>query len=497
MSERLLTVAIVLFVLSMVCERVANFLKLGLSDTVWFRVFNFKNLRRAETDTECEKQRELGILRLNIVCGFLVAVCFGADFNFILGHAGDVAVAADASGTSSNSLALLGNYLWKAAPGSNSAENTLLSRLMGTLLVAFFISFGSKFWHDLVDLLLETKNLRGKLSDQVTFRVESAKQLDDYLQLREGDMVEAVFRRQAEQLQQLPGVRGVGLSSTEQNGVRVPSIAVVVSPGTDPAIIPPLFYDLGGGRAKQLAVQVREGSPVSTTGGLALGPGNRIGNRDTIVNGPGLRPAYGSLCFPVYRQADARRLSPLLLTCYHVLRYGSTPGAHDWRQFVSATPPHDEVLLYDEQRVVGHVVEGLRTDELDVALAEMRPGEAFSTGFGKLDWQVKGARWPNANDPHKTRVRMLGGVSGEQWGVLRERNMKTPINYHDGARDYLMKGLLTASTDKGLPLSKPGDSGSLLLDAEGYALGLVVAADTTHTYAIPFKRILDALHLVL
>lgn len=491
MSDRLITVTIVLFVLSMVCERVANFLKLGLSD-----ILLFKNLRRSEPNLECEKQRELGILRLNIACGFAVAVCFGADFNFILGHAGDATVAADTANQTHNSIALLGNYLWQPVKSSDLVENTLLSRWMGTLLVAFFISFGSKFWHDLVDLLLETKNLRGKLADQATYQVDNVKQLDEFLQLNEGDMVETVFRQRGDELRQLLGVRSVGLSNMEQNGRQVPCITIVFNPGADTSVVGPLYYDLGGGRKKLIAVSKLVRGTAAIAQASPLSPGNRIGNRDTIALGADYREAFGSLGFWVYRQTDTGRQKPLLLTCYHVLRYGQDPGMHQWAHFLLGVPPHTDVRLYDADHPVAQLVEGLRTAELDVALAMPLPGMTFDEKFGNRNWQVKGSRWPNSGDPNMTRVRMLGGVSGEQWGVVRERDMDVPINYHDGERLFKLTGLITVSSDQGQPISRAGDSGSLLTDENGYALGLVVAADTTHTYAIPVQRIFNSLHLM-
>jgi len=79
------TIVIQLFILSMISERITNFVKLNLQ-TLLERYGNrgiqnrFGNLRNREATEDKEKQRERGILNWAIVIGVMVANISAADF---------------------------------------------------------------------------------------------------------------------------------------------------------------------------------------------------------------------------------------------------------------------------------------------------------------------------------------------------------------------------------------------------------------------------------
>lgn len=144
MLEQIIQLVTILFLLSMVCERVADFLKhylnnsqrLGIGDTI----------TKFPGDDIKEQARAYRILKINVWCGIITAVILKADLIKILNNVQD-------SG--------------KTIGWSNIQEYKQLDYLFlpfGLILTGCFISFGSKFWHDLLDILLEIKNAKRTLT---------------------------------------------------------------------------------------------------------------------------------------------------------------------------------------------------------------------------------------------------------------------------------------------------------------------------------------------
>ena len=134
----------VLFILSMICERISNFLKLKLSDTKnKLKVFGFRNMKVREADEEMEKEREFRILKINILCGILTALLLKADLVGIV-----------------NNLSNPGKAIGWVGFKDKASLEYIIQLIVGCSLTGLFISLGSKFWHDLLDTLLYFKNIK-------------------------------------------------------------------------------------------------------------------------------------------------------------------------------------------------------------------------------------------------------------------------------------------------------------------------------------------------
>ena len=119
------TIVTILLALSLISERVSNFIKL-----------HSKKLRERTGTMEEEKVRERNIQRLALFSGLLVSAIAGADlFNLLKGKEGG----------------LLG-FSW-----ANFGDPTII---LGMILTGFFISLGSKFWHDMLDIVLQFSELK-------------------------------------------------------------------------------------------------------------------------------------------------------------------------------------------------------------------------------------------------------------------------------------------------------------------------------------------------
>jgi len=125
----------ILFILSMISERISNLFKLKTND-----------LKLKRISAGGEKDRERGIMWLAIKSGCIVALFSGADF-FTLVERGKLVTYADLFEQ---------DHLWFLLPKT----------LIGVFLSGVFISLGSKFWHDMLDIVMQVANLKKSMADQ-------------------------------------------------------------------------------------------------------------------------------------------------------------------------------------------------------------------------------------------------------------------------------------------------------------------------------------------
>lgn len=121
-SSILYTIVTILFALSLISERVANLYKL-----YW------PNLRIKQDDTDAEKLRERKVMWTALVSGWIVAAIAGADLFSLIN----------------------GDGLFRY-----DSDTEIVQRIPGIFLSGIFISMGSKFWHDLLDIVLQFSNLK-------------------------------------------------------------------------------------------------------------------------------------------------------------------------------------------------------------------------------------------------------------------------------------------------------------------------------------------------
>lgn len=123
----------ILFALSLISERIANLIKLKLPTSRW-------NLRDRRPERGDEKVREGQILTLALIAGWIVAFISGADL-FLLIDKGE--------------LLNYDNYKFTPDP-----RKWTWKPFIGMFLSGFFISMGSKFWHDVLDIVLQFSALK-------------------------------------------------------------------------------------------------------------------------------------------------------------------------------------------------------------------------------------------------------------------------------------------------------------------------------------------------
>lgn len=127
MENSIISIVLILLVLSLITEKVTDFIKL-----------NINSMQKSKVPTlESERQREKKIHLLSITIGILIAIISNADFFKIVETARIES--------------------WK------EVENISLLSFLGYIITGLFLSQGSKFFHDLLDTLLYVKNIKKSL----------------------------------------------------------------------------------------------------------------------------------------------------------------------------------------------------------------------------------------------------------------------------------------------------------------------------------------------
>lgn len=131
--EPLINLLVLMSALSVAAERLANALKL-----------RHPELRERRAGARGEKARERRIAQRALGASVVLAVVVKADFFAILAH---LEAPWDTLG-------------WVRPPEQGWTAGRLLHTLAGTIVTGISLGFGSKFWHDLLDLLY---GLRGAI----------------------------------------------------------------------------------------------------------------------------------------------------------------------------------------------------------------------------------------------------------------------------------------------------------------------------------------------
>jgi hypothetical protein len=137
MLEPLINLLVLLSALSVASERLANAMKLGHPD-----------LRERRASPRDEKARERRIALRALAASVLLALLMKADFFAILSH---LEAPWDTLG-------------WVRAAEDRWTPGRALQALVGMLVTGISLGFGSKFWHDTLDLVRGVRNAMGNAS---------------------------------------------------------------------------------------------------------------------------------------------------------------------------------------------------------------------------------------------------------------------------------------------------------------------------------------------
>lgn len=155
--EYFITTTMVLLILSMVTEKITNWIKLG---NKWSDKFG-----KLEG-----KAKERQVQKLSMTTGIVIAIAakanifkvYDPDFNMFWASV-DFSFCNDADGKDCVTL------------------GTFLLNIFGSVITGIFLSLGSKFFHDLLDILLQVKNAKRKLNERADWNFHRIEDADEYI----------------------------------------------------------------------------------------------------------------------------------------------------------------------------------------------------------------------------------------------------------------------------------------------------------------------------
>lgn len=417
------------------------------------RKFSVLNNVSKETDTASKTAEEREVTILSFMIGLIVAFLFNANlFNFF------------------DTLHPPG--LRPASPFAKSPLfaldpaffNVTIITVIGFLLTAFFLAFGAKFFHDLLDNLLQIKNYKKKLNEKADWDFTDIKEFDKYMSEQEQGRYEEFLKQQLNK-------PGIFFESDYAN--RTVTVYLTVPATT---VADKLFYKTSLGKIWEIMVLKKESRGIRALS-TPLFPSSQMANQIPFNNA-----LKGSLGYFVKARESN---NVFLLTCYHVVW-----NEHDWDHF---KPIGRENIVHPlNGSPVGEIHVALKNNLVDAVL--IKPTNISMHGNIDGIGEVLQDRALNDGDKNLT-VRMRGNTSGNREGFIAELNKGAHITYPDG-RSRFLDNLILIKTRDGKPFSKEGDSGALLVDNFGFAIGMVVAGDEQEvSLAIPFSNLKSQLNI--
>lgn len=475
-------IAINLFVLSMINERLANFLKLNLQawfpapkkDEKAYREANalrkglgetIGNLRVVERDDkECEAVRTKAIQNLAVFCGILVAVLAKADFFTLIRNGRPADAYADLTKT----------LAWGEI-------------IFGYVLTGLFISLGSKFWHDVLDLILYSSNLKRRLSEDPTFDIDKVEQLTTILSYTDSELAHLALEKHGSFLQTISNVAYVTSGSRRVNGEVKHCVCVYLKDGDTARIPKTLPIQLPNSVSREVTVLV---IPNSSLPQVQLASGGIVRRDQSALT--------GTLCCLLKEAGRKKEESPLyLLTCCHVMtdRRSESPGG------IIQNGPNVAI----DGQVVGRWQYGLTNFAFDMALVQVADTSR--------EWAIENFQMPASStvlpasealvQTHTPVIVVRQSGRNPEPGLIVAYHFErsVSIQYEDSKLDIesLLEIASSDSPSGSNALTAGGDSGALVYEAQAphRPIGMVIAGNDRASFAIPLDRILTKRSLQL
>lgn len=411
----------------------------------------FKNVRKAKAGNTVSQEvnkadQEKEVTALSFIVGFLVAYCFNANLFNLFKPALELGWGNTAPFVPDPWYALNPEYF-----------DTGIATGIGFILTAFFLAFGSKFFHDLLDTLLQIKDLKRKLNDKETFDIETVDELKEQLKYTQGELVRLAIAENISSFENLPNFLSLHEGLDIQTDTKVAYLNL-----TDnnieglPGVLP---YTLSDNKRRTVPLKILPNVAIAQVAG-------KIFNERSVNY-------IGSIGLPLTMDNEL-----WILTCDHVLTGGSFDS--QTQQGHLNTPGKAKFSLDDKEHE-GVWSYGYQDKEFDIGL--VKPADPDRVPRSGLLSE------PLALSKQLTRVTVSfkGAVSSGS-GFVFAQEVEEPVKFAN--QTIRMKGLLKISASGRIgAISKSGDSGSALFTADNRAVGIIIASNDLFTYAMSLEKI--------
>jgi hypothetical protein len=414
----------------------------------------------AEESPEEEKLKEITLL--SFLAGTVVAFMFQADMIEMLIAGGDWMTAWDES-------------LLKDPLHFNPDLTFSFRVFFGVITTGFFLSFGSKFFHDLIDNLMQAKDLKRKLNRRD--EAQTIEQVDELIEYSEADeIVLAIAQNETVLKSKFPNIAFLDDSVAVINGERTQVVAIYVSDSNTAGIPSRLSVRFPSGRVTTVPTEiVTEFTFGTVTGGMEGELANSVS--------PGF---HGSGCCIMKDENN----SICLVTNCHVM----TEGDLENPQF--DIDSRREKVMY-ERSVVGKWKYGKMDKQNDFAYIELDDPDKFMS-----DNQVeffKGFRELKPEDRLVLKVTARGNVSKTvtEAFIIDVIKQKMAIKYNFG-RAIIFDEVILVGDRPGKdcrPVTDRGDSGGSVFDSDGNLVGMITGKNKQFTLVLPIQKTAAALNL--
>jgi hypothetical protein len=463
---------IILFLLSIICERLADFLKNYLGECNTGMGLWLKNqlkigdlLDKKKPGSLSEEQRYYRILKINIWCGFFIAWALNANLFNIIANKRDPF---NAIGWNNVTWFWEANFVW-----SFRRFVDVFVFITGCFATGLFISFGSKFWHDLLDILYQVKNYRRLLADPYTYKIDNIKSFDRAISTYESDFIKAAFHEARTKFMAMENVEVISLKIDTYGYYFEISVH-----HTDSGIDNRYTYYLDDGTIQSIRIKI-----ILLSGEEALAYTIDLSGNIFQESFPDKSGTLGCLV----KEKSGDKL--FILTCCHNVVYPISTLSQFEPGIINAC------TTVTEASPLGKVVKVIRDHEVDAALVEVLPERILqiSNTMPQIG-SPNQTRIVYKDDVGKVKVCICGARSGYTEGTLMSAYTDVKIRYAD-AKIHMIN--LIALANNGKSIAKPGDSGSVVFDENNNIIGLVIGGTRRETYAMPIETVLTKMNVQL
>ena len=465
--QQIIQLVTILFLLSMVCERIADFLKHYLSDSHIFRIQKdfFKvgdTLTKSPKDDAKEQARVFRILKINVWSGILLAAILKADLIKIFNNI---------------------NEPGKTLGWNNISEYGVLDSILlpfGIILTGCFISFGSKFWHDLLDILYQIKNTKRVLADPETYKVDNIKTLQKLFDTYQSDFIKAAYLEAKTKFMAIESVKAIGIKSNDLGYY----FEITVN-RNEPTIDQFYQYLLDDGTPQNIPIKL-----------VVLAENDKIIAHSVDLSGkvfditqPDNWGTLGVIVKPLDNNSGKRYL---LTCCHNVVKPVRKISENESNQIKVGT-------IDTTTTEIGTVFKADRDHEMDAALVEINIQDKRIINSVPQMGNPQKSRQLFNRDAGKVTGYIFGAKSGVENksisnGIVTSIYNSIKVNY-DKEEFTLINTIAISNNNKAI--SQGGDSGACVLDSENNVIGLVVAGNSQVTYALPITTLLTKLNVQL